>query len=118
MPRRVLASATPGRTSSHVSFADVPSTDTTSLDNLAALRRQWKWAAFSQFFYTFAPLLAAPDVTLPVSFPASVMCSLCSQHSSLPTQDIEDDLARGTALYLPRIMHRLLYTLTQDRKLS
>ena len=33
-------------------------------------------------------------------------------------QDIEDDLARGTALYLPRIMHRLLYTLTQDRKIS
>lgn len=97
MPRRVLASATPGRASSHVSFADAPTTDTIYLDNLATLRKQWKWAAFSQFFYTFAPLLAAPDVAL---------------------VDIEDDLARGTALYLPRIMHRLLYTLTQDRKLS
>ncbi|KAI0667805.1 hypothetical protein C8Q78DRAFT_1049731 [Trametes maxima] len=32
--------------------------------------------------------------------------------------DIEDDLARGTNLYLPRIMHRLLYTLVQDRKIS
>ncbi|GJE85675.1 hypothetical protein PsYK624_017540 [Phanerochaete sordida] len=97
MPRRVLASATPGRASSNVSFLDPPSADDTYLDNLSTLRKQWKWAAFSQFFYTFAPLLAAPDVAL---------------------TDIEDDLARGTALYLPRIMHRLLYTLTQDRKLS
>ncbi|KAI1786771.1 hypothetical protein LXA43DRAFT_1032456 [Ganoderma leucocontextum] len=32
--------------------------------------------------------------------------------------DVEDDLARGTNLYLPRIMHRLLYTLSQDRKLN
>ncbi|KAI8969854.1 hypothetical protein BD414DRAFT_502363 [Trametes punicea] len=32
--------------------------------------------------------------------------------------DIEDDLARGTNLYLPRVMHRLLYTLSQDRKLT
>ena len=33
-------------------------------------------------------------------------------------QDVEDDLARGTNVYLPRIMHRLLYTLSQDRKLK
>ena len=33
-------------------------------------------------------------------------------------QDIEDDLARGTALYIPRVMQRLLYTLTQDRKMT
>lgn len=33
-------------------------------------------------------------------------------------QDIEEDLARGTSLYVPRVMHRLLYTMSQDRKLS
>ena len=35
--------------------------------NLRTLRRHWKWANFSQFFYTFAPLLAMPDVFLSVS---------------------------------------------------
>jgi hypothetical protein len=67
MPRRVLASATPGRDSSHVSFADIPAADTAYSDNLLLLRRQWKWAAFSQFFYTFAQLFAAPDIVLTVS---------------------------------------------------
>ena len=71
MPRRVLASATPGRASSNVSFVDAPSADAAYLDNLSTLRKQWKWAAFSQFFYTFAPLLAAPDVALTVSALAS-----------------------------------------------
>ena len=33
-------------------------------------------------------------------------------------QDIEDDLTRSTSIVLPRVMHRLLYSLTQDRKLS
>ncbi|KAI0636158.1 hypothetical protein C8Q77DRAFT_1277460 [Trametes polyzona] len=65
--------------------------------NLHTLRQHWKWANFSQFFYTFAPLLAMPDVFL---------------------ADVEDDLARGTNLYLPRIMQRLLYTLSQDRKIN
>ncbi|KAI0312318.1 hypothetical protein OF83DRAFT_668150 [Amylostereum chailletii] len=63
----------------------------------AALRRHWKWAAFSQFFYTFAPLIAMPDIAL---------------------SEVEDDLARSTAIVLPRIMHRLLITLTLDRKLA
>ena len=31
------------------------------------LRTHWKWANFSQFFYTFAPLLNMPDVFLSVS---------------------------------------------------
>ncbi|EPS94092.1 hypothetical protein FOMPIDRAFT_1055402 [Fomitopsis schrenkii] len=62
--------------------------------NLRLLRRHWKWAAFSQFFHTFVPLFAMNDVTL---------------------VDIEDDLARGLSLYLPRVMTRLLYTLNQDR---
>ncbi|KAJ3559421.1 hypothetical protein NM688_g348 [Phlebia brevispora] len=100
MPRRAVASATPNRASSNVSFRDasiLPIPDATYNDNIATLRRQWKWAAFSQFFYTFDTLLAMPDVTL---------------------TDVEDDLARGTALYLPRVMQRLLYTLTQDRKIN
>ncbi|KIP10978.1 hypothetical protein PHLGIDRAFT_125116 [Phlebiopsis gigantea 11061_1 CR5-6] len=97
MSRRRLASTTRGRASSHVSFADAPLADTTYEDNLTLLRRHWKWANFSQFFFTFAQLLSMPDVGL---------------------TDVEDDLARGTTLYLPRIMHRLLYTLTQDRKIS
>ena len=35
--------------------------------NIHQLRRHWKWAAFSQFFFTFSPLLAMTDVTLTVS---------------------------------------------------
>lgn len=31
------------------------------------LRRQWKWAAFSQFFFTFAPLFNMDDVSIAVS---------------------------------------------------
>lgn len=66
MPRRVPASATRGRASSNVSFADVPPTGIHA-DNLSLLRRQWKWANFSQFFFTFSQLLATPDITLTVS---------------------------------------------------
>ncbi|PFH53210.1 hypothetical protein AMATHDRAFT_1625 [Amanita thiersii Skay4041] len=64
---------------------------------LTLLRTQWKWAAFSQFFFTFSPLFAMNDVSL---------------------VDIEMDLARGTKHVLPRIMTRLLYTLSYDRKVS
>jgi len=43
-------------------------------DNLALLRRQWRWAAFSQFFYTFSPLFAMNDVGVVVSLPESPPC--------------------------------------------
>lgn len=33
-------------------------------------------------------------------------------------QDIEDDLATSTMRVLPRLMYRLLVTLTQDRKMT
>ncbi|TFK40094.1 hypothetical protein BDQ12DRAFT_680331 [Crucibulum laeve] len=66
-------------------------------DNLTLLRRQWKWAAFSQFFITFAHLLAMHDVTV---------------------ADIEHDLAFGTSVVIPRIMQRLLYTLSYDRRIT
>ncbi|GBE88446.1 predicted protein [Sparassis crispa] len=101
MPRRTLTPATPASSAPPVVPPRDPSllaqSDPEWAANLHLLRRQWKWAAFSQFFYTFAPLLAMSDVAL---------------------SDIEDDLARSTAIYLPRVMQRLLYTLTQDRKIT
>ncbi|KAL0954712.1 hypothetical protein HGRIS_003666 [Hohenbuehelia grisea] len=66
-------------------------------DNLLTLRRQWKWAAFSQFFFTFAQLFPSNDITL---------------------LDIENDLVYSTAVVIPRIMQRLLYTLSYDRKVT
>ncbi|KAI6042453.1 hypothetical protein EDC04DRAFT_2658182 [Pisolithus marmoratus] len=62
-----------------------------------SLRRQWKWAAFSQFFFTFNALFAMADVAL---------------------VDVENDLAYSTNLVLSRVMQRLLTVLTQDRKIS
>ncbi|KAH9838790.1 uncharacterized protein C8Q71DRAFT_833159 [Rhodofomes roseus] len=101
MPRRTLTPATPAPPPLPAVLPKDPAqlelSDPEWAANLRLLRRHWKWAAFSQFFYTFAPLFAMNDVTL---------------------VDIEDDLARGVAIYLPRIMTRLLYTLTQDRKIS
>ena len=76
MPRRAVASATPNRASSNVSFRDTPvlhPPDAAYNDNIAQLRTHWKWAAFSQFFYTFAQLLSVPDVALTVS--AHPFCS-------------------------------------------
>jgi hypothetical protein len=66
MPRRAAASAapatpTPLTDSSHTQQLDDPFAPQVSL-----LRRQWKWAAFSQFFYTFATLFALPSVSLSV----------------------------------------------------
>ncbi|KAI5998817.1 hypothetical protein EDD15DRAFT_2242005 [Pisolithus albus] len=69
-----------------------------SLDpNVSQLRRQWQWAAFSQFFFTFNTLFAMTDVAL---------------------VDIENDLAYSTNRVLSRVMQRLLTVLTQDRKIS
>jgi hypothetical protein len=96
MPRRISArltsSATPQAPS--VSF-QLPASDADP--NILQLRRHWKWAAFSQFFFTFNALFAMSDVTL---------------------IDIENDLAYSTNRVLSRIMTRLLVTLTQDRKIS
>lgn len=36
----------------------------------------------------------------------------------LVLQDIEDDLARGTNIVLPKVMCRLMVVLMQDRKLT
>ncbi|KAJ7202501.1 hypothetical protein B0H12DRAFT_1162635 [Mycena haematopus] len=74
----------------------VPDTDS-SVTNLAKLRTNWKWAAFSQFFYTFSHLFQMENVSL---------------------ADIEDDLVRDTNIFLPRVMSRLLFILSYDRKVS
>ncbi|KAG6873033.1 hypothetical protein C0995_003789 [Termitomyces sp. Mi166 len=66
-------------------------------DPLKQLRTNWKWAAFSQFFFTFNHLFAMNDVSL---------------------NEIEEDLVHGTSVVLPRIMQRLLYTVSYDRKVS
>lgn len=67
MPRqastRGLASVIP---EPRASSSLVPAPDTLP-DNIDRLRKHWKWAAFSQFFFTFARLLAMQDVTLAVS---------------------------------------------------
>lgn len=48
----------------------------------------------------------------------SLLFLTCGISFSTHLQDVEDDLARSTVVYLPRIMTRLLYTLSQDRKVS
>ncbi|THH04166.1 hypothetical protein EW146_g10245, partial [Bondarzewia mesenterica] len=118
MPRRSAALVTPASsTSRKVSPALPPPLDPFH-DQLSLLRRQWKWAAFSQFFYTFANLFAMSDVKLTIP-----SCRVCHVRMNMLMflsifQDIEDDLTRSTSLVLPRVMHRLLVTLSGDRKLS
>ncbi|KAF8896489.1 hypothetical protein BD779DRAFT_1668267 [Infundibulicybe gibba] len=92
MPRRASA-----RTNTSVEEPALHSLPSSSPDALIILRSHWKWAAFSQFFYTFAPLLAMSDVAL---------------------SDIETDFIAGQNAFLPRVMTRLLYTLSYDRKVS
>ena len=135
MPRRSAQSAVLATSASSTPRRDnstFPPSDDPFQAELFVLRRQWKWAAFSQFFYTFATLFAMEDVMLSVRVFASSIgrishseaissCPLFQTTFSNPFrvfQDIEDDLTRSTSIVLPRVMHRLLYTLTQDRKLS
>lgn len=66
MPRRTAAPATPAPSTSLRPSSTVPPPDDPFHEQVALLRRQWKWAAFSQFFYTFAPLFAMNDVNLTV----------------------------------------------------
>lgn len=50
----------------------------TAPPQLLELRRQWKWAALSQFLFTFAPLIALEDVTLVVR-----VCQLYTRSTGL-----------------------------------
>ncbi|CAE7146232.1 unnamed protein product [Rhizoctonia solani] len=64
---------------------------------LASLRRDWRWAAVSQFLYTFqGPLRIDPYIEV----------------------ELEEDLAYGTDVALSKVVHRLLFTLAQDRKIT
>lgn len=96
MPRRNLLSSTPVRASSNISFTDaslLPPSDSTYATNISTLRRQWRWAAFSQFFYTFAQLLQMPDVLLTVS-----ILSCGTELKTLPLV--------YSCSWLPRVGHR------------
>jgi hypothetical protein len=88
----------------------------TQAENLAILRTQWRWAAFTQFFFTFAPLFALNDVS--VSVCNHIIANWPGFIQSLPMQDIEQDLVCNTRLVLPRIMQKLLFSLSYDRKVS
>lgn len=69
--------------------------------------------------YRSVPLRGLHErVSRVVSYPLLVPSLPAPSDALLATQDVEDDLARGTNIYLPRIMHRLLYTLSQDRKIK
>lgn len=66
----------PRRSSARTLYSDVatlhassPALAPTALpsSDLLELRRQWKWAAFSQFFFTFAALFNMSDVSIVVS---------------------------------------------------
>ncbi|KAF9533716.1 hypothetical protein CPB83DRAFT_405954 [Crepidotus variabilis] len=88
----------PRRANLQVAIQPPPSLESDiQTENLAALRKQWRWAAFSQFFFTFSHLFAMTDVTI---------------------ADVERDLTCNTRQVIPRVMQRLLYTLSYDRKVS
>ncbi|KAJ3905397.1 hypothetical protein F5879DRAFT_744584 [Lentinula edodes] len=97
MPRRTSARSAIAHAALNSSTRSATVPPRSLPENLVVLRKQWKWAAFSQFFFTFSPLFAMDDVSL---------------------KDVEDDLYMGSSLVLPRIMVRLLYTLSYDRKVN
>ncbi len=66
MPRRAAALATPATSTPLTDSTHIPHSDDPFASQVSLLRRQWKWAAFSQFFYTFATLFAMPGVSLNV----------------------------------------------------
>lgn len=105
----------PRRANLEVAIQDLPASQPDlKAENLAILRTQWRWAAFSQFFFTFFPLFALHDVSLEVCNRSNIYLVL----SDLAIQDIEQDLISNTRQVLPRIMQRLLYSLSYDRKVS
>ena len=90
----------------------------TTSPHLLELRRQWKWAAVSQFLYTFAQLVALDDVHLVVCIDLSVPFIKVGNAYVAVIKDVEEDLVNSTMIVIPRLMQRLLITLTQDRKIS
>lgn len=87
MPRRTATPATPAPSAplpppprDLVALAE---SDPEWAHNIRILRRHWKWANFSQFFYTFAPLLNMSDLFLSVSA-VSYLPSLPSTRHIVP----------------------------------
>ena len=66
MPRRAAALATPTTSTPLTDGTLIPQSDDPFASQISLLRRQWKWAVFSQFFCTFTTLFAMPDVSLTV----------------------------------------------------
>ncbi|KZV97423.1 hypothetical protein EXIGLDRAFT_366135 [Exidia glandulosa HHB12029] len=103
MPARRKAPATdtlnrvPNDASNGLHHAELALRPPSPSPELQALRRNWKWAATSQFLTMFKPLLGQEQILL---------------------TDIEQDLATGTRVALPRLMGRLLSQLNQDRKIT
>lgn len=89
MPRRAPALATPATSTPLTDLSHNPQLDDPFATEISLLRRQWKWAAFSQFFYTFAALFAMPDVSLTVClrFPP-LQSRVPFRDSSLPIRAI------------------------------
>ena len=58
----------PRRANLTVAVQDLSSQQDSQAENLAILRTQWRWAAFSQFFFTFFPLVALNDVSVAVCY--------------------------------------------------
>ncbi|TFK70279.1 hypothetical protein BDN72DRAFT_877858 [Pluteus cervinus] len=95
MPRR-----TSGRKPTlALAVCDAPSGTQPQLppNNLDILRKHWKWAAISQFLVTFAPVFSTVSFTI---------------------AEVELDLAHGLDQVLSKIMQRLLYALTYDKKIG
>ncbi|KAG9011097.1 hypothetical protein FRB94_009240 [Tulasnella sp. JGI-2019a] len=65
--------------------------------NVKYLRTQSKWAAVCQYITTFMPAIGVSDYTV---------------------QMLEDDLADSSFTILPKLMHKMLYTLTLDRRIN
>lgn len=89
MPRRAAALATPTTSTPLTDGALIPQSDDPFASQVSLLRHQWKWAVFSQFFYTFSTLFAMPDVSLAVRhlFP-SLPNRVPSRDLSLPVRVI------------------------------
>jgi len=85
---------------------------------LHILRTQWKWAAFSQFFFTFSPIFNMDDVTISVRYQGFPILNYLLTLLRACKQDVEGDLVRNSSIVLGRIMQRLLIVLSYDRKLT
>ncbi|KAH9481522.1 hypothetical protein JR316_0006049 [Psilocybe cubensis] len=95
MPRRSQTRASNLHTA--ITTSSPPPLHDSISENLTLLRKQWRWAAFSQFYYTFAQLFNTNDVTI---------------------SDIERDLVHQSNTVISRIMQKLLYALSYDRKVT